>query len=127
MTQVDAQTLLNQWEESYKKGLLSFWILLLLSVQEMYAYEMGSAIDHMSQGTMSADSNSIYRAMRRFTDIGLVTSRMVASDSGPARRYFSLTVVGREVLKSFIRRNILVFQSPAVVAAIKTIVTTHGE
>jgi PadR family transcriptional regulator, regulatory protein PadR len=126
MTPVNSQTLLSQWEESYKKGLLSFWILLLLSVQEMYAYEMGSAIDSMSQGTMRADSNSIYRAMRRFTDIGLVTSRLVASDSGPARRYFSLTVTGRKVLKAFIHRNILVFQSPAVVEAIKTIVTTYG-
>ena len=32
--------LLNQWEETYKKGLLSFWLLLLLSRRKAYPREI---------------------------------------------------------------------------------------
>ena len=87
--------MLAQWEEVYKRSLLSFWLLLLLSEQEMYAYKMGDAIRQMSQGTVDADDNSIYRALRRFSNSGLVASEKRQSDRGPARRYFWLTPSGR--------------------------------
>ena len=107
----DVQESLLQWEENYKRGLLSFWMMLLLAGQEMYAYEMQAAVEALSQGTLSASENSIYRALRRFTEAGLVRSEVQPSDLGPPRRYFSLTPAGRELLEAFIRRNILVFQS----------------
>ena len=55
MAQSNTQDLLNQWEESYKKGLLSFWILFSLTRRSMYAYEMKEEIVKFSQGSISAD------------------------------------------------------------------------
>ena len=36
--------LLFKWEGVYKKGLLSFWILLLLDERPSYAYEMAGEV-----------------------------------------------------------------------------------
>ena len=70
--------LLAQWEETYKKGLLSFWLLLLLSKRRAYPYEINKAIRELSQNTISADENSIYRALNRLTQSGVVDSQVRA-------------------------------------------------
>ncbi len=121
MTQIDQDGLLTQWEETYKRGLLTFWMLLLLSQREMYAYEMGGAIAAFSQGSIAVDDNSVYRALRRFAETGIVSSEVRESESGPARRYFSLTGAGCDLLAAFIRRNVLVFQTPEVAGAIQRV------
>jgi DNA-binding PadR family transcriptional regulator len=118
----DIDYLLSQWEETYKKGLLSFWLLLLLAQRKAYPYEMKSAIADLSQDTISADENSIYRALNRLARIGIVDSEMQLSETGPNRRYYSLTDTGKELLVRFITRNIQVFQHPVVAELIhKTI------
>lgn len=61
MDQTNLDTLLAQWEETYKKGLLSFWLLLLLAQRKAYPYEIKATINLMSHNTINADENSIYR------------------------------------------------------------------
>jgi PadR family transcriptional regulator PadR len=119
MEEPDLESLLVQWEETYKKGLLSFWLLLLLAQRKAYPYEVKSAINEMSQNTISADENSIYRALNRLADFGVLDSEVVPSDTGPNRRYYFLTELGRELLIRFITRNILVFEQPEVAKLIK--------
>lgn len=109
-------SLLDQWESVYKKGLLTFWLLLLLHERAMYVFEMGQELDSVSQGTINADEKSLYRALRRFEAMGLVQSFWQPSDVGPRRRYYQLTELGTELLRRFTRRNILRFQEPAVAA-----------
>ena len=110
----DAQIdkLLASWEGVYKKGLLTFWLLLLLSERPSYAYEINDAIESLSKGTISADNNSIYRSLNRFEKMGILESELQQSDIGPARRYYKLTEKGNLLLGKFIERNILIFQSP---------------
>ena len=117
--------LLAQWEETYKKGLLSFWLLLLLSQRKAYPYEIKNAIIELSQNTISADENSIYRALSRLAQSGVVGSELLPSETGPSRRYFYLTDLGRELLLRFITRNILVFQHPTVADLIQKTVSTN--
>src|SRR5689334_23212735 len=112
---------LMQWEEVYKRGLLTFWILLLLDDREMYAYEMRPAVVDLSQGTIDVDDNSIYRALKRFSEAGFVSSDLRASESGPPRRYFTLTPGGRAMLAGFIERNLMVFQTPQVIDAMQRV------
>ena len=61
--------LLENWEAVYKKGLRTFWLLLFLHERPAYAYEAGVVIGQISQGTVSADENSIYRALNRFESL----------------------------------------------------------
>lgn len=112
---------LTQWEAVYKRGLLTFWILLLLHEREMYAYEMRASLAEISQGTIDVDDNSIYRALKRFAEAGFVRSDLRASEAGPARRYFTLTPAGLALLAGFIERNLLVFQTPRIVESIQRV------
>jgi len=113
------ELLLTQWEETYKKGLLSFWLLLLLSRRKAYPRETKGLLAELSQNTISADENSIYRALNRLAESEVIDSEIQPSDTGPSRRYFFLTDLGRELLSHFISRNIQVFQHPAVAELIK--------
>jgi len=118
-------TLLDQWESVYKKGLLTFWLLLMLRQRPMYVFEMGQALAHISQGTMTADEKSLYRALRRFEAMGLVESTWRPSDVGPRRRYYHLTKLGTELLRLFAQRNILIFQEPAVAFGLATLLRSN--
>ena len=106
--------LLEQWESVYKKGLLTFWLLLLLHKRPSYVFEMGQQLEAISQGSISADEKSLYRALRRFEATGLVQSTWRPSDVGPRRRYYALTELGTALLKQFVQRNVLVFWESAV-------------
>lgn len=126
MNQPDLEYLLAQWEENYKKGLLSFWLLLLLAHRKAYPYEIKAAISEMSRNTISADENSIYRSLNRLADSGIVDSEVLPSETGPSRRYFFLTSLGRELLNRFITRNILVFEQPDVADLIQKTLSSNG-
>jgi DNA-binding PadR family transcriptional regulator len=114
MANDDLGDLLTKWEETYKKGLLSFWILLLLYERPSYPYEMSAEVTKISQGTISVDDNSIYRALNRFESVGIVRSELQQSNTGPQRKYYSLTDKGQALLAEFIQRNIQVFEAPSV-------------
>jgi DNA-binding PadR family transcriptional regulator len=126
MEQTTIEDLLAQWEENYKKGLLSFWLLLLLANRKAYPYEIKAAISEISRNTINADENSIYRSLNRLADSGIVDSELLPSDSGPNRRYFFLTDLGRELLTRFITRNILVFEQPDVAELIQNTLSANG-
>lgn len=127
MANNDIGELLSKWEESYKKGLLSFWILLLLYERSSYPYEMSTEVAKISQGTISVDDNSIYRALNRFESVGIVKSELQQSNAGPQRRYYSLTQKGNALLIEFIQRNIQVFETPAVAERIAAVLQTSGQ
>jgi DNA-binding PadR family transcriptional regulator len=113
--------LLNKWEETYKKGLLSFWILLLLYERPSYPYAMSAEVSKISQGTISVDDNSIYRALNRFESVGIVKSELQQSTTGPQRRYYSLTSKGKTLLTEFTKRNIQVFEAPSIAERITAV------
>lgn len=106
--------LLTTWEGNYKKGLLTFWLLLLLHEREAYAFEISDLVADLSQGSIKADEKSIYRALNRFEKVGIVTSQWRDSDIGPPRRYYRLTEMGTNLLRAFIQRNILLLNTEAI-------------
>jgi DNA-binding PadR family transcriptional regulator len=126
VTNDDISDLLTKWEETYKKGLLSFWILLLLYERASYPYEMSAEVAKISQGTISVDDNSIYRALNRFESVDIVKSELQQSNTGPQRRYYSLTSKGEALLTEFIQRNIQVFETPSVSERITTVLQNSG-
>ena len=127
MANDDIGELLNKWEETYKKGLLSFWILLLLYERPSYPYEMSAEVSKISQGTISVDDNSIYRALNRFESVRIVRSELQQSNTGPQRRYYSLTNNGKALLTEFIQRNIQVFETPSVSERISAVLQDSSQ
>ena len=113
--------LLDTWEGNYKRGLLTFWLLLILHERESYAFEMTDLIKEVSNNTIQADEKSVYRALNRFEKLGLVASSWRDSDVGPPRRYYDLSKHGLMLLQSFIRRNILLFHDADIQERIQNV------
>jgi DNA-binding PadR family transcriptional regulator len=108
--------LLSGWEEIYKRGLLTMWLLLAVRDEPRYPAEIAEFIDTMSQGTMAADHRSLYRAMRRLSDLELVeTSNQPGRRTGADRTYYRITQTGQRVLDAFLDRHIrsIYFTNPA--------------
>jgi PadR family transcriptional regulator, regulatory protein PadR len=66
------QKVLEGWEEIYKRGLLTMWLLLAVRDQPRYAAEIAEFVATHSSTTMTVDDRSLYRAMRRLKQLELV-------------------------------------------------------
>lgn len=127
MTESDFDELLANWEGNYKKGLLTFWLLLILHEREAYAFEMSTLIAKLSEETIIADDNSIYRALNRFEEIGIVSSTWRESDIGPRRRYYRISALGLQLLQAFISRNILRFNEEEIARRIQAVMADSNQ
>lgn len=74
------------------KGVLSLALLRLLAQQESYGYELVTRLHGL--GLTDVQEGSVYPALSRLEREGAVTSRLVASNSGPARKYYRLSRAG---------------------------------
>lgn len=98
--------LLQAWEETYKKGQLTLWLLMALKERPRYTTEVREFIHKAAGGIIRCEEQSVYRALRKFYDLEIVNFELRDGNSGPSRKYYFLTDIGRELLKSFIERNI---------------------
>jgi PadR family transcriptional regulator, regulatory protein PadR len=71
------------------KGVLGLALLRLLAERESYGYELVTRLHEM--GLPDIQDGSVYPALGRLERDGLITSRLVASRSGPARKYYMLS------------------------------------
>jgi len=101
--------LLTTWEETYKKGQLTLWIFLALKDGPKYVNEIRDFIEEYSEGTISCEEQSLYRALRKFNHLKIVGFSSGKGNKGPDRKYYELTGIGIEILASFITRNIKLF------------------
>lgn len=83
-------------EVQLKRGVLELCVLAHLAAADNYAYEIATFLAReigMGEGT-------IYPLMRRMQAEGLLDDYLLDSPSGPPRRYYRLTKVGRARLNS---------------------------
>lgn len=71
------------------KGVLGLALLRLLAERESYGYELVTRLHEM--GLPDIQEGSVYPALGRLERDGQITSRLVASQSGPARKYYRLS------------------------------------
>jgi len=101
--------LLSAWEDTYKKGQLTLWIFLSLKDGNKYVDEIKSFVEEQSNQTMSCESQSLYRNLRKYQHIGVVDFETGEGNKGPERKYYFLTTLGKELLNQFVSRNINLF------------------
>jgi len=106
------------WELTFKKGQLSFWVLLSLKDGEKYLEEIQSFIQIRSSNRLSYDEQSVYRTLRKFTDLELMTFDLHQSSKGPNRKRFQISELGKTLLQQFIERNISIFYNPELIQII---------
>lgn len=105
--QTYAEQVIEVWEGEYKKGLLTFWILLALHDGEKHMREIKQFIECDATTNLEVDEKSVYRSIGRLRKMGLIAHREVdSSHGGPALKLNYLTSEGTIALQQFYRRNI---------------------
>lgn len=101
----------------FKKGVLELCVLVLLSKQDYYGYELVKEISeyiHISEGT-------IYPLLRRLQKEGYFDTYLQESTGGPPRKYYRITDLGRET------KEALVTEWNSFVNGVQTIISKEGE
>jgi PadR family transcriptional regulator PadR len=114
MTKDILPELLSSWEETYKKGQLTLWIFLALKDGQKYVDEIKDFIESKSKNTINCEEQSLYRNLRKYEHIDVVTFESKKVNKGPDRKYYYLTKMGNELLEKFIERNIKLFFSTEI-------------
>lgn len=81
-----------------RKGALEHCVLALLEGEERYGYELVTAL---SEAGLVASEGTVYPLLTRLRKVELVATVWRDSDSGPPRRYYTLTDAGRRALEDF--------------------------
>ena len=68
------------------KGVLPMLVLALLTERESYGYELVTRLQ--ADGLADMATGTVYPVLTRLEREGHITSRLVASPSGPARKYY---------------------------------------
>lgn len=109
------EELLNAWEETYKKGQLTLWVFLALREGRKCVEDIKEFVERVSEGTMSCEEQSLYRNLRKFQHLEIVTYESKKVSKGPDRKYYYLTEIGEELFKRFVERNILIFTKESII------------
>ncbi|MER8046664.1 PadR family transcriptional regulator [Streptomyces sp. NPDC094032] len=82
-----------------RKGVLEYCVLALLRDGPRYGVELLAELSAVS--VMTTSQGTIYPLLSRLRREGLVDTELRESPSGPPRRYYTLTTVGRSALTEF--------------------------
>ncbi len=82
------------------RGFTHCWLLLQLGRAPAHGYELLERLSAVEVGT-GIDPGSLYRTLRGLEEEGLVQSSWDTAGSGPARRVYGITDLGREYLQAW--------------------------
>jgi PadR family transcriptional regulator, regulatory protein PadR len=90
----------RKFQKELNGGLVGLVLLAVLaeSDEDLYGYEIAKRLANSNEGTSIFKEGTIYPVLRALSAGNLLTSRIVPSYSGPPRRYYRITELGRGVL-----------------------------
>lgn len=80
-----------------RKGILEYCILAILKKREAYPSEI---LEEMKAAKLIVVEGTLYPLLTRLKNAELLSYRWEESQSGPPRKYFSITETGKEFLES---------------------------
>ena len=76
----------------FKKGVLELIVLLTVSKKDIYGYELVAQVCKV----IDVNEGTIYPLLKRLTNEGYFETYLVESTEGPSRKYYHITVLGKE-------------------------------
>ena len=80
------------------RGSLELLVLKTLSLAPMHGWGIGQRIQQISGGELEVNQGSLYPALQRLEQKGLITSDWRASENNRRARYYQITATGRAAL-----------------------------
>lgn len=84
-------------KQQMRKGVLELCILSILSKGDAYPSEI---IEKLKEAKLLVVEGTLYPLLTRLKNDGLLAYRWEESSTGPPRKYYKLTPMGDELLKS---------------------------
>ena len=81
------------------QGTLNLLILKTLSLQDMHGWGIAKRIQQMSADVLRVNQGSLYPALQRLVEEGLIRSHVGAAPSGRSVKVYSLSIKGRRQLE----------------------------
>jgi PadR family transcriptional regulator, regulatory protein PadR len=89
----------RKFTKELSAGLVSLVLLGLLNQADepLYAYQIAKRFEGAGEAVLNGKQSSLYPVLRNMSEAGLLESYVEPSTSGPPRRYYRITPLGREV------------------------------
>ena len=93
----------RKFQRELSAGLTSLVLLSVLADAEtdLYGYEIARRLGGDAESAAPFKQGALYPVLRNLSAAGLLSSRVVPSYSGPPRRYYRITPLGRDALTSW--------------------------
>ena len=82
------------------KGTLEGCVLLVISQQEFYGYELVTKLQQL--GFLDLSAGTVYPLLQKLERQGYLKSQLRALSEGPRRKYYDLTTSGQRQIQNFI-------------------------
>jgi len=99
----DTEMFMKKFQKELAAGTVSLVLLTVLSRAQspMYGYQIAKQIEGSSEGVIAGKQSAFYPVLRNLEGAGLAESEVEPSVSGPPRRYYRITDLGREVQRNW--------------------------
>ena len=90
----------RKFQKELSAGIVSLALLALMAHADkpLYGYQISRRMEDSGTSAVALKQGTIYPVLRSLEKKGLLTSELRASESGPARKYYSITAEGRAKL-----------------------------
>jgi transcriptional regulator len=80
------------------RGTLDLLILKALALEPMHGWAIAQRLEQLSRDALRVGQGSLYPALQRLEQAGLITSAWGTTDNNRRARYYELTPAGRRAL-----------------------------
>ena len=100
---VDTEIHLWKFHKELSTGIVSLVLLAVLAraKQPMYGYQIAKQLKRTGEGVLSGKQSALYPVLRNLSAAGLLDGEVEPSVTGPPRRYYHITPLGRRVLRDW--------------------------
>lgn len=102
---MDTEPHLRKFQKELAAGTVALLLLSVLgrSGAPMYGYEIAKHLEDGGHGSAAGKHSALYPVLRNLHAGGLLESQVEPSITGPPRRYYTITELGRAVLRDWTR------------------------
>lgn len=99
----DTDSHVRKFHKELSAGIVSMVLLGVLARARtpMYGYQIVKRLEQTGEGVLSDKQSALYPVLRNLAAAGLLDSEVEPSVTGPPRRYYHITTLGRRVLREW--------------------------
>lgn len=99
----DTDAHLWKFQKELSAGTVSLVLLGVLARARtpMYGYQIAKRLEETGSGVLSGKQSALYPVLRNLAASGLLESIVEPSVTGPPRRYYRITPLGRRMLREW--------------------------